>query len=469
MQFLGRSHWLLLIAASGGMFLSSLDFSVNVGLPNIANDLEEGLQPIYLIITVYIGATASLQLVAGRVADLYGLRRVYLVGLVIYALAMFMIASAPALESVLAYRWVQAIANAIFLATSPALITAVFPARMRGTALGMMTAIGMGGMIVGSLGAGFIIDTYGWRSIFLGRLPLAVLALLLAVHGLPVLKPDRRGSLDWISVALLVTGFPALLLIFALAQQLGWSNPYTVSMCILTLVMGYGLVRRQQHAEAPLLDPVILRSSRVVLGLSANFFLYLSVFVCWFILPFFVSEIVGAGATVIGLLLALPAVCLVVSSPIGGVLADRNDPALVSTSGLILVVFGLVSFVFCDHQTQVFDIAVRMAVLGIGMGVFQSSNLSQVMGEMSSSALGMGGALAGLSRNLGAMSSVAVLGTLFAVLQELSSGAPADPSAAYIHAFRISYAVAAALALAGTAAAIWPWLSLGYRNRSGSE
>ena len=468
MQSLGRNHWLLLTAASAGMFLSSLDFSVNVGLPDIANDLDEDLQPVYLIITVYIGATASLQLVAGKVADLYGLRRVYLAGLAIYGIAMFMIASASALEPVLAYRWVQAIANAVFLAVSPALITAVFPPRVRGTALGLMTAIGMGGMIVGSLGAGLIIDALGWRWIFLGRIPLTVLALLLAIRGLPVLKPVDRGSLDWISASLLVTGFPALLLIFALGKQLGWANPLTIAASILTLVMGYGLFRRQRHADAPLLEPAILRNQRVVLGLSANFLLYLSAFVCWFILPFFASDIVGANATVIGLLLALPAFCLVVSSPLGGLLADRNDPSLGSAVGFALVVFGLVSFVFCDSSTQIIDIAVRMAVLGIGMGIFQSSNLNQVMGEIHSSALGMGGALAGLSRNLGAMTSVALLGSLFVGLAGVSPGT-GDPSAAYIHAFRISYAAAACLALTGTAVAVWPWFIGAYRKRSGSE
>ena len=475
MQEFGGKNWFLLGAASAGMFLSSLDFSVNVGLPDIAHDLDASLQSIYWIITVYIGATASLQLVVGRVADLYGLRRVYLVGLVAYGIAVSMIAFSPALESVLAFRWVQAIGNAIFLATSPALITAVFPARVRGTALGMMTAIGMGGMIVGSLGAGLVIDMLGWRWIFLGRVPLTLLALLLAVRALPVLTPEHRGTLDWSSATLLVTGFPVLLSVFYFARTLGWLSPATIGVSVLALAMCYRLVWRQLRAEQPLLDVAILRRTEVALGLIANFFLYLSIFVCWFILPFFTSEVVGASATVIGLLLALPALCLLVSSPLGGLLADKTNPALISTFGIMLVFAGLVSFLFFDQQTGVFEIAIRMAVLGVGMGVFQSSNLSLVMGGVNTSELGMGGALAGLSRNLGAMTSVAVLGSLFAVLQSgASDGATgvdgsALPSEAYIYAFRISYAVAAGLALVGTAVAASSWIAAIRQAQSGSE
>ena len=178
------------------MLLASLDFSVNVGLPEIASSFGADLTSIYKIITVYLGATATVQLILGRVADVYGLKRVYILGLLAYGLAVFLIGVATTLESVIATRIVQAFGNAVFLALSPALVTASVPDTYRGQALGWMTAIGMIGMILGSFGAGFVIDHYGWRWIFLARVPLTILALGMSIWFLPTIRKAPEANLD---------------------------------------------------------------------------------------------------------------------------------------------------------------------------------------------------------------------------------------------------------------------------------
>ena len=127
MPVIARRYWLVLATASLGMLLASLDFSVNVGLPKIANSFDANLISVYKIITVYLGATATVQLILGRVADVYGLKRVYILGLLAYGLAVLVIGVAPTLESVIATRVVQAFGNAVFLALSPAILTASVP------------------------------------------------------------------------------------------------------------------------------------------------------------------------------------------------------------------------------------------------------------------------------------------------------------------------------------------------------
>jgi MFS family permease len=166
MPVIAKRYWLVLATASSGMLLASLDFSVNVGLPDIATSFDADLIEIYKIITVYLGATATVQLILGRIADAYGLKRIYILGLITYGLAVFLIGIATTLESVIVTRILQAFGNAIFLALSPAIVTASVPDNYRGQALGWMTAIGMTGMILGSFfmdGVGSSLPASHWQ------------------------------------------------------------------------------------------------------------------------------------------------------------------------------------------------------------------------------------------------------------------------------------------------------------------
>ncbi|HJL52357.1 MAG TPA: MFS transporter, partial [Arenicellales bacterium] len=204
------------------MLLASLDFSVNVGLPEIARSFDANLTSVYKIITVYLGATATVQLILGRVADVYGLKRIYILGLLAYGLAVLLIGVATTLESVIATRILQALGNAVFLALSPAIVTASVPDTYRGQALGWMTAIGMIGMILGSFGAGFVIDHYGWRWIFLARVPLTILALGMSIWFLPAIRKSPEATLDLLSALLIVASILFLMCFLHQTQITGW-------------------------------------------------------------------------------------------------------------------------------------------------------------------------------------------------------------------------------------------------------
>jgi MFS family permease len=194
--------------------------------------------------------------------------------------------------------------------------------------------------------------------------------------------------------------------------------------------------------------------------------MYLAIFVNWFVLPFFAAEIVGMGPSSIGVLLTIPAVFLLISSPLGGIFADRTHPALISTIGMLIIVVSLISFQTVDNLSTGFGIAVRMAGLGIGMGIFQSSNLSLIMGSVSARELGIAGGLSGLSRNLGTVCSVTILGSIFVTLKtigqdpvEISSTQLNDTVAGYVAAFRYVYGIAAVLGLFGVLVNLWLWRS----------
>ena len=299
MPVIAKKYWLVLATASSGMLLASLDFSVNVGLPDIATSFDADLIEIYKIITVYLGATATVQLILGRIADAYGLKRIYILGLIIYGLAVFLIGIATTLESVIATRVLQALGNAIFLALSPAIVTASVPDSYRGQALGWMTAIGMTGMILGSFGAGFVIDLYGWRWIFLARVPLAILALGMSVWFLPSVRNSSQTDLDINSAVLIVLSVLFFMLFLNQTQITGWLSFNALIYIAASLVAAYFLCKRQLTLSTPFIPKGLLRRREVSIGLVCNFLMYLAIFVNWFVLPFFVAEIVGMGPSVL--------------------------------------------------------------------------------------------------------------------------------------------------------------------------
>ena len=146
----GFSKWLGLVAASFGLFLASLDITVNVALPDITSDLGTDIRTIQWIIVFYVGSTAGLQLSLGSAADIYGLKRFYVIGLCVYTVAVLLIGLAPSLSLVFGLRVLQAVGNGMLLASVPALVTSMFPREERGRGLGLMSGIATLGLITGA-------------------------------------------------------------------------------------------------------------------------------------------------------------------------------------------------------------------------------------------------------------------------------------------------------------------------------
>ena len=174
-----RIQWIQLFVVGSGMFLSALDISVNVALPNISEFFSVSPNITYLMIIFYLGTTVALQLPMGSAGDVFGLKNVFIFGLIIYSLAMISIGFSPTINSVLGFRILQAFGNSAILSIAPALATSLFPSYYRGRALGVMVGIGSFGLVFGTVFAGTILEFFSWQWIFLGRLPICILCLSL--------------------------------------------------------------------------------------------------------------------------------------------------------------------------------------------------------------------------------------------------------------------------------------------------
>lgn len=450
------------------MFLTSLDLAVNVALPDITADLGTDLRTVQWIIVLYVGSSTSLQLGLGSAADVYGLRRFYIIGLAAYALAVLLIGLAPTLPFVLALRVTQAIGNGLIVASAPALITAIFPSEERGRALGLMSAISTLGMISATLGGGALVDMFGWRSIFLARVPLTLITILLALIILqaPVVS-DGRKNFDLRGAALAAVGLACLVLFLTLGGRIGWLSPTTLLLGVGAAATLSLLVRFERSVAHPILDPLMLTHPLLVPVITASFLMFMSTFVNLFILPFYVSDVLGVDARALGFLLMITPVIAGSVAPIGGWLSDRMPPAYLTTTALVVSAAAMLWFSSLTSESGVGDVALRMAVGGIGLGVFQAANATLIMGAVPRDRLGTGGALISLSMSMGIVTSVALMGGVFDGRFAMHEAAAPNNIEAFALAFRDTYIVAGILGALAVAVSIsyWP-VVLRRRTRS---
>ena len=466
-----KVQWFGLVSAASGMFLTSLDITVNVALPNITDSFGTDAVTIQWIIILYVGSSTAMHLGLGGAADAFGLKRMFVFGLIAYTVAVFAIGFAQTLGLLFGLRVFQAFGNGLLMVLAPAIVTRLFPSEFRGRALGIMAALGTLGMMAGSLGGGALVDAFGWRAIFLGRVPLclAAIAFSAALLRLPD-DPGRReepgasrGFDVWGSAALF-TAVGALILMLSLGGRNGWTAVYVPLLGVLAVAGIVAFVLAERRAERPILQLSLLRNRVLASALVVAMLAMVSTFVNWFLLPFFVVESLGASASVWGLLLMLMTVATVLSAPLGGWLSDRWRPVYTITGGLIVATIAMVSLSALDAGSSAVEVALGLVGVGVATGLFQSANANLIMGSMPADRLGMGGGIMGLSRGLGVVFSVAIMGAIFAARVGFREASlPEDQ--AFILAFQDTYRIAVVLGLAAIAVSctIWPVFLRGRR------
>jgi EmrB/QacA subfamily drug resistance transporter len=464
-----QHKWIVLIAASLGLFLGSLDVTVNVALPAIAGGFAMDAQAVQWIIIFYVGSTTGLQLSLGSAADIYGLKRFYIYGLVIYSLAVLLIGLAPTFPAVLGLRVLQALGVGLIMASAPALVTRAFPIQEIGKGLGLMGGIAMLGGIAGTLGGGVLVDSFGWRAIFVARVPMGVLAIALAVVALKEHpSSEARASFDLRGAITLFVGLASMILGLTLGGKSGWTTLPVLILALVSIAALVLFVQMERDARRPVLDLALLRHRVLAPVLVSAYLMFLAIFVNWYILPFYLSDVLAVNAKAMGFLLALTLVVGALAAPAGGWLSDRTSPAYLATAALLIASGTMFWFSLLDAASTLTDVALRMVATGLGMGVFQASNASMIMGSVPRDRLGTGGAILSLSRSIGTVSSVAVVGAIFAARVDshtialAAQGFSMDPAGteAFVLAFKDTYRLSAVLSAAAVLVSLTCWPQL---------
>ena len=441
-----------------GMFLSSLDIALNVALPSITNDFNTDLQTVQWVIVAFVATRAGLVLGAGSFGDRFGLKPVYLVGAVAYLAAMFLIAWSPNLWTMVGFRVLQALGTGCLSAVSPAIAATVFPAHRRGLGMGFTTASLALGMLAGTLGAGLLVRWFDWEAVFLGRVPFAVLALFLAVWFLGRKEQSSSDtSFDVTGAITLIGSLLCLVIGLRLGRSEGWTSPEVLVLLPLAPVWLAAFWWAERRAGWPVLPLDLLRVRGFVVSGTSLFFAHLGVFVIWFIFPFYVSDGLGKGPFTLGVMLAVMAFFNSGFSGFGGWLCDRTGTLGVGLVGYVILTAGLLLMAYLNNDSSFLSITYRIALVGMGLGLFQAAAFTLMMSSVPEERFGTAGATLSLAQAFGTVLSVAVIGGIFAVsndhnLSELAGrglSVSEIEGQAFIGAFQDVFWLGAAITMVG--------------------
>lgn len=459
-----------------GLFSVALDTTVNVALPTIAHAFDADIAAVQWIIIAFVTTSTGLSVGMGSAADLFSLRRFFLFGLLAYALSMLLMGFSASLPVLVGLRVLQGLGTSTVNAVGPALVGVAFGQGQRGRALGVAAGTMAVGTIVASFGGGVLVDSFGWPAIFLARLPFILAAYVTALvvlpegqgrAGAPLRLPEAgRARFDFVGAAALFVALVALLLGLSLMRSQGWSSPLVGGLLLGVLAAGALFLYTERRVPRPALDLRLFRQPSFVAGFLTLFLGYLSAFgLIWLIFPFYVAEVLGQSAGMLGVLLGVLAVCNALAAPVGGWLSDRLGPQRPVTLATVLLALALVWFSRMDAGSAVTAVAFPIGLVGMALGVLQASTYTLALSRVAAERMGTASGALILGRSTGVVLAVAGFGALVparsdAFVPELLAagiGPLAARTEAFVAAFQEAFLLGAAVALLAAGLSLLAW------------
>ncbi len=403
-----------LVVVSSGMWLSVMNISiVNIAMPSMARDLGVDITAIAWIVTGFFVTQATLLPVAGRAGDLYGRRRVFLIGVVVLIIGSILCGLAWDAGSLIAFRVVQAIGACAMAPTAISYIGELFTLRERGTALGVYSAVISIAPVVSLNIAGALVAVFGWRSVFWFT-PIVGVAVLV---GALMVLPDRgaraaRRSFDIPGALLGGAGLLGVLLGVSRGEVWGFTSAATLTAIVLGLMGLAAFVLRERHAPDPLLDLSLLRLRSVRRANVAAFASAAALFGALVLLPFYLTRVLGFGPIALGLAITPVALSFIVVSPIAGRAFGRTGPARMATVGYVVSASGAVLAAAMASSEAYGLVAPGIVLFGVGLAMASSPITTSAISEVPHAQLGVASSLPSISRYAGGALGVAVLGVI---------------------------------------------------------
>ena len=466
-----RRRWELLALSSVGAFMGPLDGSiVSVALSAMSPSLHLSFGAAMWVQAAYLLAMAVLLIPLGRLADQHGRVRYYLIGTAVFTVGSLLAALSMGGAWLIATRVVQGGGAALMVATSAAIVTAVFPPQERGRALGINVMAVYIGLTVGPPLGGILVDTLGWRSIFLINLPIGIAVL---VWGWLLLPRSERVEgaprVDFAGAALLGAFLISLLVPLTFAPEWGWAAPFTIGLLVLSAVALVGFVVVERRVTSPVLDLDLVVHNRLFAAANLAALLnYMALYAISVLTAIFLEIVQGRSASVSGLLILSQPLLMAVLSPFSGHLSDKIGSRVLATGGMVAIAFGMVLLAAMPTTAPVWEVAGDLAVVGLGMAAFSAPNTSAIMGSVRRDQLSVASAFIGTMRTTGQALSVALLGGIAASqLGRLGSrllfthghgagaaGLAAQAVSGYAQGYRYAMLAGAVLALVGAAVSL---------------
>jgi EmrB/QacA subfamily drug resistance transporter len=434
--------------------MSALDGSVvNTTLPVVRRAFGSDVATVEWVVTVYLLVVSGLLLSFGRLGDLRGHKITYMSGFAVFVASSALCGLAPSVESLIAFRALQALGAAMLFANGPAILTGNFPAAQRGQALGLQATMTYLGLTAGPALGGLLASRFGWRSVFYINVPVGILALALSARFIPRDHPAEQSSrFDLAGASAFLLGLVALLLALNQGHDWGWTSAPVLGLLAGAAGFVVVFIAIERRVASPMLD-LGLFASRVFSASTASAVLnYICLYSITFLMPFYLIQGRGLGPAQAGLILTAQPLVMAVAAPLSGTLSDRIGSRLLSATGMVILGVGLVLLSHLGPESPFGQVAGSLLVVGLGTGIFISPNTSALMGAAPRNRQGIAAGVLATARNVGMVLGVGLAGAIFTTVVARGSAGAGDPASLFT-AVQASFLVAAGIAFLGAVVA----------------
>ena len=439
-------RWVLAITVLGSG-IAALDATVvNIALPTIGRDFHTGIAALQWVMTSYILTLAAFLLIGGSLGDRFGRRKVYLIGVVWFALASAACGFAPSVVFLIITRVLQGVGGALLTPGSLAILEASFTPADRARAIGAWSGLGGVAVAAGPLIGGYLISAASWRWIFFINVPIAVVVVALGARHIPESRdPSTTGRLDYAGALAAVVFLTGITFAFIEAPTLGWASPAVLTMALLGVAGLVSFLVREHRAAAPMLPLSIFRERQFAAASAVTFIVYGALTGATFLLPVVLQVVSGYSPLASGLALLPLTVIMLALSARSGQLAAKIGPRLQLSVGPFIVGAGLAMLTFSTSgSSYVADVLPAVVVFGVGLAITVAPLTATAMSSAPAQHAGIASAVNNDLARFGGLLAVAILPALAGITGQ-----------AYLHpdalaaGFRIAVLISGGLCAAG--------------------
>jgi EmrB/QacA subfamily drug resistance transporter len=447
-----NSKWWTLGAMCFALFMMMLDNTVvNVALPSIQRDLGASLSSLEWAVNAYTLSFGVLLVTGGRLGDIFGRRKMFLIGVTVFALSSATAGLAQDTTMLIVSRIVQGVGGALMMPATLSIVTNAFEPSERGKAIGTWAGVSALALAIGPVVGGLLTEHVSWRAIFYLNIPVAAAAIAATIFAVRESRDDSVGrQIDYLGVGALTVGLTSLVLGLIEANAWGWGSARIVGLFALSVVALVSFVFIERRVAVPIVELPLFASRNFVGTNVVALVVTFAMMAQFFFVTLYIQDVLGYSPVETGLRFLPSTLMIVLIAPIAGRLTDRVGARWLIGGGLAIVSVSLFWLTTIDVSTTYADIWPSFVLMGIGMALVMSPMSTAAMNAVSVTKAGVASGILSMNRMIGGSLGVAVIGAVFAAL------APAgvkDP-VAFVGAFSSAMWVTTGVAALGAVVAI---------------
>ena len=407
--------WWILITVIVGTFLGRLDQTiVSLAMPNIMDDFGITVSTAGWISTAYIIANAVFVPIWGKLGDIWGRKKVYIIGFSVFIIGSVLCSMSWNLSSMIVFRIIQAIAGSADYPTAMAIIAVTFrDGKERAQALGLWSTSFAAAAVFGPLIGGPLVDNFGWPSVFWINLPVGIIGLIMAMIFVHESRDEEAPkNFDLAGALALGSALASLVLILEKGVDWGWTSTAAWVCYAVTAASTILFIKLEKRAKDPIVDMKFFKNSIFMGALINNFIIFLGMMTVMYLVPIYVQTFMGLNATETGILFMPMAFAMMIASPIGGQFNKPKQVPWIIAISTTIAMLGMSMFSGLEARSTKLDIIIPIVIMAFGMGLGMAQRTNLVSVAVPKEEIGSASSVLALARNIAGAFGIAIAGTV---------------------------------------------------------